>query len=75
MQEENNMLTVEETLETLHNRGISIEPMFLRKKCRDGKIEGAVKVGDKFRGNWLIPKVWAETFKKSTRGPKTKSTK
>lgn len=74
MQEENNLITVEEALAVLKNRGIELDLEWVRSKARNGKIEGAVKVGGKFRGIWFIPKVWAETYVKSTKGRKRKIT-
>lgn len=74
MLEENNLLTVEETLAVLKSRGIELDLEWLRNKARNGKIEGAVKFGNKYRGFWLIPRVWAETYTKSTKGRKRATT-
>lgn len=64
---ENDMLTPEQAVELLKKRGIDYDLIGLRKKAREGKIPGAQKIGGT-RGIWLIPRAWAETFVKDTRG-------
>ena len=65
--EESKMITIEETITVLQKRGIAYDLIGLRKKAREGKIPGAQKVGG-IRGIWLIPRTWAETYVKDTRG-------
>lgn len=65
-----NMITLEKAQNILHSRGIDIDLNWLRKKARDGKIDGAYKIGDKYRGTWFIPKEWAMNYEKDTRGRK-----
>lgn len=69
----NDLLTLEEAQSVINARGIDIDLDWLRKKARDGKIDGAQKIGGERRGVWLIPRSWAQTYVKDTRGrPKTK---
>lgn len=56
-----------EAAEILAARGVPMDIIGLRKKARDGKIPGARKIGG-MRGLWLIPREWAETYVKDTRG-------
>ena len=58
-------VTTDEALEILSARGISLDRTWLRKKCAAGAIQGAVKVGGVV---WLIPRAWAESYVKDTRG-------
>lgn len=69
----NELLTVEEAQAVIQSRGIEIDLDWLRKKARDGKIAGAQKIGGEYRGIWLIPREWAETYVKDTRGRPRKS--
>lgn len=69
---ENDMITPEQAIELLKGRGISYDLIGLRKKAREGKIPGAQKIGG-VRGIWLIPRAWAETYVKDTRGRPRKS--
>lgn len=65
------MINSEETLAILKARGMKIDPVWLRKKARDGKIPGAQKIGGE-RGIWLFPRQWAETYEKSVKGRRRK---
>ena len=67
MASESEMVTPEQAIELLEKRGIRYDLIGLRKKAREGKISGAQKLGG-VRGIWLIPRSWAETFVKDTRG-------
>lgn len=58
---------IEECVQILQSRGLSLDLDWIRKKAREGKIPGAVKVGGT-RGVWLFPREWAETYVKSKRG-------
>ena len=68
--EKMNLVTLEEAAEILKQRGEAMEITRLRKKAAAGAIEGAEKVGSVKRGTWLIPREWAETYVKDTRGRK-----
>lgn len=71
--DEDSMVSPEQAIEILRARGIDYDLIGLRKKAREGKIPGAQKIGGNYRGIWLIPRKWAETFEKSTRGRPRKS--
>ena len=68
-----NLVTLEEAAEILKQRGEAMEITWLRKKAATGAIEGAKKIGSPKKGMWLIPRKWAETYVKDTRGRKRKS--
>lgn len=68
--EKMNLVTLEEAAEILRQRGEAMEITWLRKKAAAGAIAGAEKVGSLKRGTWLIPREWAETYVKDTRGRK-----
>ena len=65
-----NMITLEEAAEILKQRNEAMEVTWLRKKTAAGAIAGAEKIGSIKRGTWLIPREWAETYIKHTRGRK-----
>ena len=67
-----NMITLVEAAEILKQRNEAMEVTWLRKKAAAGAIAGAEKIGSIKRGTWLIPRVWAETYIKDTRGRKRK---
>lgn len=67
-----NLVTLEEAAEILKQRGEAMEITWLRKKAAAGAIDGAKKIGSVKRGTWLIPREWAETYIKDTRGKKRK---
>lgn len=67
---ENDFLTLEEAQAVINARGIELDQDWLRKKARDGKIEGAKKIGGERRGIWFVPRKWAETYVKDARGRK-----
>lgn len=67
------MITLEEAAEILKQRGEAMEVTWLRKKAAAGTIPGAVKIGSPKKGMWLIPRKWAESYIKDTRGRKRKS--
>lgn len=62
------LITIEEAAEVLQTRGAAMDPNWLRKKCRDGGIPGAVKIGGPRRGVWLIPLEWARSYTKVKSG-------
>ena len=68
--EKMNMITLEEAAKILKQRNEAMEVTWLRKKAAAGAIAGAEKIGSIKRGTWLIPRVWAETYIKDTRGRK-----
>lgn len=68
-----NLVTLEEAAEILAKRGQAMEITWLRKKTAAGAIKGAEKIGSIKRGTWLIPRKWAESYIKDTRGRKRKS--
>ena len=68
-----NLVTLEEAAEILAKRGQAMEVTWLRKKAAAGTIPGAVKIGSPKKGTWLIPRKWAESYIKDTRGRKRKS--
>lgn len=62
-------VTLAQAAKILEERGTPLDAVWLRKKCSDGKIDGAVKIGEV----WLVLRSWAQTYVKDTRGrPKTK---
>lgn len=61
------MITVDEALEIMENRGVLLDRAWLRKKARDGKIAGAQKIGG-IRGVWLVPREWAENYERGAGG-------
>lgn len=65
-----NMITLEEAAKILKQRDEAMEVTWLRKKAAAGAIAGAEKIGSIKRGTWLIPREWAETYVKDTRGRK-----
>lgn len=67
-----NMITLEEAAKILKQRDEAMEVTWLRKKAAAGAINGAEKIGSIKRGTWLIPREWAETYIKDTRGRKRK---
>ena len=67
-----NLITLEEAAKILKQRNEAMEVTWLRKKAAAGAIDGAEKIGSIKRGTWLIPRVWAETYVKDTRGRKRK---
>lgn len=67
-----NMITLEEAAKILKQRDEAMEVTWLRKKAAAGVIKGAEKIGSIKRGTWLIPRKWAETYVKDTRGRKRK---
>ena len=62
------LVTLSEAAEILAARGQPFDRDWLRRKAAGGHIEGAERVGDRYRGTWLVPREWAETYEKSTRG-------
>ena len=66
-------ITLEEAAEILKQRGEAMEVTWLRKKAAAGAIKGAKKIGSPKKGMWLVPKEWAESYVKDTRGRKRKS--
>ena len=68
-----NLVTLEEAAEILKQRDEEMEVTWLRKKASAGAIEGAKKIGSPKKGMWLVPREWAETYVKDTRGRKRKS--
>ena len=70
--EKMNLVTLEEAAKILKQRDEAMEITWLRKKAAAGAIEGAEKIGSIKRGTWLIPREWAETYIKDTRGKKRK---
>ena len=68
-----NMITLEEAAKILKQRDEAMEVTYLRKKAATGTISGAVKIGSPKKGTWLIPRKWAESYIKDTRGRKRKS--
>lgn len=65
-----NLITLVEAAEILKQRDEAMEVTWLRKKAAAGAIAGAKKIGSIKRGTWLIPREWAETYIKDTRGRK-----
>ncbi len=58
-------VTVTEAAEILASRGIAISRDWISRKAAAGKIAGAQRVTSRL---WLIPRAWAETYEKDTRG-------
>ncbi|MDY3867867.1 MAG: hypothetical protein SOZ52_00675 [Pyramidobacter sp.] len=61
------MVTPEQAVAIMAERGIHFDLIGLRKKAREGKIPGAQKVGGA-RGIWLIPREWAQSYEKIKSG-------
>ncbi len=61
------MITIDEAAAILAARGTPMDVIGLRKNTHKGQIPGARKIGG-VRGIRLVPREWAETYKKNTRG-------
>lgn len=61
------LVTITEALEILAKRGAAMERHWIARKAAEGKIDGAVRVSSRL---WLIPRAWAESYVKDTRGRK-----
>lgn len=62
------VISLTEAVEVLKGRGMAISRDWITRKAAAGAIEGAQKVGNM----WLIPRSWAESYVKSTKGRKPK---
>ena len=60
-------VTLAEAGEILAARGMPMAATWIRDKAAKGKIPGAKKVSPRL---WMIPREWAETYVKDTRGRK-----
>lgn len=49
---------------------IGVDPSAIRKRAKRKTIEGAIKEGSEFRGEWYIPIEVAEKITRSARGKK-----
>lgn len=70
----NDMLTVKEATEIFHARGFRgrkdrpVSRTTVQKWAARGWLAGAVRIGERFRGVWMIPRATAETFEQRTVG-------
>jgi hypothetical protein len=73
MSEQDDSLSVEE-MAAMHDMDVTNVYRILRADQKlppdERRIQGAYKVGTKFRGDWRIPREGAENFQRSTRGRK-----
>lgn len=68
-----NFITLEEAAGVLKARGEEMSVNWLREKASSGAIDGAKKIGSPKKGTWLVPREWAESYVKDTRGRKRTS--
>lgn len=47
-----------------------LEQSWIRRKAAAGDIPGATRIGTSNRAMWLIPREWAENYKRDPRGRK-----